>query len=352
MSVAASPVARAAPSALPAAGAFALLGLVLLAFIVSLAAGRLAIPADVVVSILLSKLASIPSGGTQAQEIVVLNVRLPRVLLAGISGAGLAVAGTALQGVLRNPLVGPQGVGVSSGAALGGVVAILLFGFGAAVIPLAFAGAALALVAVLALSRIAGGLAILTLVLAGVIVGAFFAALVSFATFFADPETQLPGIVYWLMGSFALSSWSKLALTAPLVGLGGAVLLAMRWRINVLSLGEDEARAIGVPAERDRTIVLAAVCLIVAAQVSASGAVAWVGLVMPHVARLIVGPDHRRVLPAAVALGAAYTMAMDTLARTLSPAEIPVGILTALAGAPVFAALLTRAARSGGLPRA
>jgi iron complex transport system permease protein len=321
--------------------------MVFAALVFSLWVGRLAIPIDIVVMTLASKIVALESGASKAQAIVILDVRLPRALLACVCGAGLALAGAVLQGVLRNPLVGPQTIGVSSGASFGGVGAILLLGFGPLVIPAAFIGAVVALAAVLSIGRLAGGLSILTLVLAGIVVGAFFAALVSLATFFADPETQLPGIVYWLMGSFALASWQKLAVTAPVIIAGSALLLAMRWRINVLSLGEDDARALGIPVTRDRMIVLGAVCLIVAAQVSASGSIGWIGLVIPHVARLVVGPDHRLLLPVATAMGAAYTMAMDALSRTILPAEIPVGILTALVGAPVLAALLARHARGG-----
>lgn len=318
--------------------------------VLSLASGRFAVPAGTVTRILAGTVLPLEQDWSAAQSIVVLSVRLPRALLAGACGAVLGLAGAALQGVFRNPLVGPQTIGISSGAALGGVLAIVAAGFGPGVLLTSFAGAAAALAAVLLISRAAGGFAVLTLVLAGVVVGAFAAALVSLATFFADPETKLPGIVFWLMGSFAASDWLKVSTVALCALPPAAVLLGMRWRINVLSLGDEDAAALGVRVRRDRLVVLASVCLIVAAQVAVSGVVAWVGLVMPHIARLLVGPDHRRMLPASGLLGAAYLMAMDTLSRTLTPAELPVGIMTALLGAPVFAVLLARAARAGVVP--
>lgn len=331
--------------------AAALPGLLVAVLLASLASGRFAVPAETVARILAASLVALEPDWSVAQGTVVLAVRLPRALLAGVAGAGLALAGAALQGVFRNPLVGPQTIGASSGAALGGVLAIVAFGFGPAVVGAAFVGAAAALAVVVAISQAAGGFAVLTLVLAGTVVGAFAAAIVSLATFFADPETQLPGIVFWLMGSFATAHWTKLWIATACTGAAASVLLAMRWRINVLSLGDEDAAALGVDVARDRMVVLAAVCLIVAAQVSVSGVIGWVGLIVPHIARLLVGPDHRRVLPVAALLGASYLMATDTLARSLTPAELPIGILTALVGAPIFAALLARAARAGTLAR-
>ncbi len=316
---------------------------------VSLASGRFSIPAGGVLRILANAVVPLDHTWSVAQETVVLAVRLPRAILTGVAGAVLGLAGAALQGVFRNPLVGPQTIGISSGAALGGVLAILFTGFGPAVVGASFVGAAASLAVVVLISRSAGSFAVLTLVLAGVVVGAFAAALVSLATFYADPETKLPGIVFWLMGSFAAGDWPKVAVLVICSVPPAAVLIGMRWRINVLSLGDEDAAALGVRVARDRLVVLASVCLIVAAQVAVSGVVAWVGLVMPHIARMIVGPDHRRMLPMAGLLGAAYLMAMDTLSRTLTPAELPVGIMTALLGAPVFAVLLARATRIGAM---
>ncbi|RVT89987.1 iron ABC transporter permease [Rhodovarius crocodyli] len=322
-------------------------GLVLLlaaVLLLSLAAGRYPVPIGHVAAILAAPVFDITPSWSPAEALVVRTVRLPRLLTAGLAGAGLALCGAVLQGIFRNPLVGPQTIGVSSGAALGGVVAIMLLGFGWPVAGGAFLGAVLALLAVLAIHDGRGLSAVLTLVLAGVVVSAFCGAMVSFATYVADPETKLPGLVFWLMGSFATATWPKLGLLALCSLPAGALMLAMRWRINILSLGDEEARSLGVHPARDRLILFGAICALVAAQVSVSGAIGWVGLVIPNLCRIAMGADHRRLLPASALLGASFLMLADTLARSVTAAEVPVGIVTALVGTPVFAWLLHRAA--------
>jgi len=312
------------------------------AILVSLAVGRYAVPIERVAMILVAPLTSMRPTWTPTEELVVWTVRLPRILMAGITGAGLALSGAVLQGIFRNPLVGPQTIGVSSGAALGGVIAILIAGFGPLVTVGAFIGAIAALLAVLAIHRGDSVSPVLSLVLAGVVVGAFCGALVGFATFVADPETKLPGIVFWLLGSFGTATWPRLVLVSTCTALAGGVLLAMRWRINVLSLGDEEARSLGARPGPDRLILLGGVCLIVAAQVAVSGSIGWVGLVVPNLARMIVGADHRKLLPVATLIGAIFLIVADTCARGISAAEIPVGLVTAIVGTPVFAYLLRR----------
>lgn len=321
-------------------------GALLTALLVSLASGRYAVPVSHVVDVLWSSLLREGASGPQTETVVVLTVRLPRVLTVAVAGAGLAICGAVLQGIFRNPLVGPQTVGASSGAALGGATAILLVGFGPWVAVGAFAGAALALAAVVTLHRGENLSPLLALVLAGVVVSAFCSAIVGLVTFLADPETRLPGLVFWLLGSFSAATWPRLALIAPCTAAAMIVLLGMRWRINVLSLGDEDARALGVDPKRDRLILLGATCLAISAQVAVSGVVGWVGLVVPNLARMIVGADHRRLLPASVLIGATFLVAADTIARTLTPAEIPVGIITAVVGTPVFAWLLRRTAQA------
>ncbi|QAY97141.1 ABC transporter permease [Methylovirgula ligni] len=315
--------------------------------LISLASGRYAVPPGHVIDILLSHLHAGTHGWTADEEIVVDSVRLPRLITAAFVGAGLALCGGVLQGIFRNPLVGPQTIGASSGAALGGVAAILFFGFGPAVQICAFVGAAAALAAVVALQRSDGQSPLLTLVLAGVVVGAFCSAIVGLATFVADPDTQLPGMVFWLLGSFAAADWHRVILVGAFCLIGGAILLGMRWRVNVLSLGDEEARLLGLDPAKDRLILLAAICLIVSAQVAVSGSIGWIGLVVPNLARFVIGADHRRMLPFATVMGAAFMIVADTLARTLTPAEIPVGIITAIVGTPIFAYLL-RSVIAGG----
>lgn len=318
----------------------------IIALLWSMGSGRYQVPFAHVIAILAAHVMDVTPTWTPIERIVVEVVRLPRVLTAAIAGAGLSLCGAVLQGLFRNPLVGPQTIGVSSGAALGGVTAILFFGFGAFVQIGAFLGAAAALLAVLAIHRSDSMSPILTLVLAGVVVSAFCSALVGMATYVADPETKLPDIVFWLLGSFGSATWSKLLLLSVCTAIAGAVLIGMRWRINVLSLGDEDARTLGVHPARDRVILLTATCLAISAQVGVSGTIGWVGLVVPNLARIIVGADHRRLLPVSTLMGAVFLVVADTLARDLTAAEIPVGIVTAIVGTPVFAYLLRRNATS------
>lgn len=313
----------------------------------SVASGRYQVPFRTVLEILAAHIVEIKPTWSATDGIVVEVVRLPRVLVAAIAGAGLALCGATLQGIFRNPLVGPQTIGAASGAALGGVTAILLTGFGPIVQVSAFAGAAAALVAVLAIHRSDSLSPVLTLVLAGVVVSAFCSALVGLATYVADPDTKLQDIVFWLLGSFASATWPHFRLVAVCTALAAAVLIGMRWRVNVLSLGDEEARTLGVNPVRDRLILLAATCLAISAQVAVSGTIGWVGLIIPNLARLIVGADHRQLLPVSALLGAIFLVTADTLARNLTPAEIPVGIVTAIVGTPIFALLLRRNAGGG-----
>lgn len=310
------------------------------AILLALTAGRFPVAPQRALAILLS--APFAEDVATIEERVVLLVRLPRVLLAAIAGAGLAVSGAALQGVFRNPLVAPQILGISPGAAFGGALAILLGFSGAAMVGMSFAMGLAALVVVGLVARVGGRTEILTVILAGLVVGALFGALVSLLQFVADPNGSLPAIVYWLMGSFATATWERLFLALPGLLLGIALLLLLRFRLNLLSLDEAEARSLGVRPEQERWLVFCLVALVVGSQVAVSGIVGWIGLVIPHAARFLVGHDHRALLPASALLGAAFLVVVDTLARTLTAAEIPLGVLTALIGAPVFALLLRR----------
>lgn len=324
------------------AGLTILLALTALA---ALGAGRYGLSLSRVIEIVASPLRPPEQAVTPTEATVVFTVRLPRILLAALSGAGLALSGAALQGVFRNPLVGPQIIGVSSGAAFGGVLAILSGLPRAGLMAAAFVFGMAALVLVYALNSIVARRNILALVLAGMIVSGFFGALVSLVQYLADAEDKLPTMVFWLLGSFATASWDKLALAALPVLIGSAFLLGLRWRINLLSLGDEDARALGVRVERLRWFILMLVACIVAAQVAVSGIVGWVGLVVPHMARMLVGPDHRVMMPVSMLVGALYLLVIDTVARTATMAEIPLGILTALIGTPVFAVLLRRSQR-------
>ena len=331
------------PLVLAGLGVAALVGLVALAFSV----GSFPVaPADVL-AIIIAKL----SGGTHTAppnaEAVVLQIRGPRVFAALLIGAALAVSGTAFQSVFRNPLVAPDILGVSAGAALGALTGIWLSLDVWTIQVLAFAGglAAVALVAGLAASFRQHD-PVLLLVLSGIVLGSLFGACIALLKFFADPYNQLPAMTYWLLGSLASVTPEEALAVAPAIVLGVAVLWLLRWRINVLSMGDEEARALGIDTRRVRFAAIAAATLATAAAVSVSGVIGWVGLVVPHLARLITGPDNSRLMPVACLIGAGFMLAVDTMARALGSAELPLGVLTALVGTPLFLWLLATARRS------
>jgi iron complex transport system permease protein len=312
-----------------------------------LGVGRYGIAPQQVLRILFSS-ADSSADITALQRNVVEGIRLPRVLLAALVGAGLAGAGAALQSLLRNPLAEPQLLGVSSGAAFGGVLAFLLMGDGWPVIAGAFVFGLLALFLVFWLA--AGGSSqrggTVLLVLAGIVVSALFAAGVSLTKLLADPQNQLPAIVFWLMGSLSAADSSKLLLAAPVMGFSLLLLWSLRFSLMALAVGEDDARSLGVKVGRVRLLTLLAVGLIAACSVALCGIVGWVGLVVPHLVRLLLGTDHRSFMLNCMLGGAAYLIAVDTLARSASSLEIPLGVLTALFGAPLFAILVRRLGRA------
>ena len=277
---------------------------------------------------------------------VVQIVRLPRVLLATLAGMGLGMAGTALQGMMRNPLVGPDIVGVTSGAAFGGVIAMLFDFPPAGIIGLAFVCGLGALMCTFALAKLAKGTSGMALILAGVFIGAFFLALVGLIEFLA-PDGKLPSMVYWLIGTFVGADERKVVMIAiPTLG-AGALLMLLRWRINLLSLGDLDAKSLGINVGVIRWALIALVSLIVASQVAVSGLIGWIGLVVPHCARMLVGPDHRRLLPTAALLGGLFVLGLDDITRSIVRAELPVGVLTALVGTPIVCFLFWRTQGKG-----
>ncbi len=326
----------------------AMVGGLALAMLYAISAGRFDVPWTRIIEILWARAWDLSGNPEAMDERIVELVRLPRVLLAAMSGAALAVGGAALQGVFRNPLVSPQILGISQGGAFGGALAILLGYHGVVLLGMSFVFGLAALLLVGLLSHINGRTEILTVILAGMIVGAFFAALVSVLQFIADPNTSLPAIVYWLMGSFSTATWARLGLAVPGMMLGLVLVWALRYRLNLLSLDEAEARSLGVNPDRERWFIFIAATLMTGTSVAVAGVIGWIGLVVPHAARLVVGDDHRRLIPASALLGAAYLVVIDTFARTLTAAEIPLGVLTALIGAPVFAVLLRQHFRRAG----
>jgi len=276
---------------------------------------------------------------------VVWSLRLPRILMAMIVGAALASAGAVFQGCFRNPLVEPYILGVSSGAAFGAALGILFPAFFSVQL-FSFLFGAVAVAFTYGFGRIRGETPMLTLILAGVITGSVFSALVSILKYLAQ-DAALRGIVFWLMGGFYYATWEDIAWLLPVVGVCLAVMIKLGWQLNVLSLGDEEARSLGVNTEIYRLILIILATLVTAAAVSSVGIIAWVGLMMPHATRMLVGPDNRLVLPSAAAMGGIFLIVCDTIARTIASAEIPIGIITSILGAPYLFYLLRTKTRNG-----
>lgn len=279
---------------------------------------------------------------TNQEQAIFFNVRLPRILLSMLVGCCLAAAGAAYQGTFQNPLTSPDILGASQGAALGAAVAILVGCSSLVVTGAAFASSILAVVVVLLVSARAPGNRITTVVLTGVMVSSLMSAGVSYVKLVADPNDTLPTITYWLIGSLTGARLDDLALAIGPMAVGLVVLFCMRWRINILTMGDDEAETMGVNTRRIRVVIIMAATLVTATSVSLTGIIGWVGLVIPHLARMLVGPDYRVLIPTSMVMGAAFLLVVDDFSRMLAATEIPVGILTALVGAPFFLYLITR----------
>ena len=308
---------------------------------VSMAVGNFPVRIGQLLAVLWGALTGGDSGAPDNVKAVVLQVRAPRVAGALVVGAALAAAGAAYQNLFRNPLVSPDILGVSGGCALGAVAGILASLPIAVIQGLAFAGGLAAVALVLAVGHwVRGHDRVLTLVLTGVVVGSLFGAGIAFAKYVADPYNQLPAITFWLLGSFSGVLPRDLAVALPLIALGLVPLVLLAWRINLLSLPDDEARALGIDVGKLRIVVIAAATLVTSASVAVAGIIGWVGLVIPHAARLLVGAEFARVLPMSAVLGGAFMLVVDTLSRTIAETEIPPGVITALIGTPAFIGLL------------
>ncbi len=310
-------------------------------FFISFSVGRYPIgPVEVVKTILSPIFPQLSISNTLTT--IVYEVRLPRILAAIIVGASLAIAGAAFQGIFKNPLVSSDLLGVSNGAGFGAALGIILSGADFIVQAFAFIFGIISVSVTYMISKAykAGG--ILVLVLSGVAISAFFNALISGAKFIADPDDKLPEIVYWLMGSIANVSMEKILMIIIPLAIGLIILFTLRWRINLLAMGDNEAQSLGVNPSRVRLLVIVGATLLTSAAVSISGIVGWIGLIIPHMARMIVGPDNKILIPASLSLGASFLLIMDNLSRTLISIEIPIGILTAIVGVPLFLYLLRR----------
>jgi len=324
--------------------------LVILSFIIffiSFTVGRYGIPFDQLSNIFLSKLLGLRKSWPDTVETVLFSVRLPRVLAAMIIGAALSLSGATYQGLFKNPMVSPDILGASAGAGFGASIAILLsfniietqifaFVFGMGAVMLTYI-----------LSTIIGrnNNAILVLVLTGMVVSTLFSSFISMTKYVADPNSKLPAITFWLMGGLSSINSKDVLILAITVFLGAVPLYLIRWKLNVLSFGEEEAKALGIDTFKIRILVIFCSTLMTAVSVSLSGMIGWVGLIIPHFARMLVGPNYKVLIPTSILLGSAYLLMVDDIARSLFSIEIPLGILTSLIGAPFFIFMLLKGKR-------
>ncbi len=320
-----------------------LLGSVLTAAIfLSFFLGRYPIKPSELIGILMSKLFPIESFWTDTMETVLFNVRLPRVMLACLVGCCLSTAGASYQGIFQNPMAAPDILGASAGAAFGAALAIYHYAPAGLVAVSAFVFSMVTVGLVILISKRVKGSKVLGLILSGIMVSSLFSAGTSYIKLVADPMDKLPKITYWLIGSLAGATKNDILFVALPMALGLVPLFLLRWRINVLTLGDDEAKAIGINAKAIRMIVIVAATLVTAASVSVSGMIGWVGLVIPHLVRKLVGNNYRYVMPASMLGGALFLLIVDNISRNLLTTELPIGILTAFVGAPFFIYLITR----------
>ena len=320
---------------------FAVLGAVFLAVLLgSLLLGRYALSPGQLLHMLWTKVTGGAADWPLSDDKVVFAVRLPRVAAAALVGAALAVSGAAYQGMFRNPMVSPDILGASTGAGFGAAVAILLgagyFGISAA----AFCCGLLAVAAAWLVSRLSRTNQTVTLILAGMMISSLFSAGTSFVKLVADTQQQLPAITYWLMGSLSSIKDKDVLFLSITVTLGMVPLLVLRWRMNLLTLGEEEAQSMGVNTRRLRGAVIVCATLLTSASVAVSGMIGWVGLVIPHFCRMLFGYDYRRLIPAGALFGASFLLIVDDIARLVTTGELPLGILTAFVGAPLFVYLI------------
>lgn len=321
----------------------------LLTFISALFIGRYMISPLSVIEITWEVLSRSGVSSDPQAAAVIIGLRLPRAILCIIVGGGMAVAGTTYQGLFRNPLVSPDILGVSSGAGFGAALSILTMGVSGFSPVFSIGFGMLSVVMTYFLARVRREVSTLSLVLAGMVVSSIFTSLISLVKYVADPYDQLPAITYWLMGSFSKTTFGDVRLILVPISLSIAILFALRWRLNIMSLGDDEAKNLGVNPVSTRLVMIGLSTVITSLSVTVVGIVGWVGLIIPHVARFIVGVDHRHTLPMSFLIGGIFLTWVDILARTMTPMEIPIGILTALVGAPFFAVLFKHLQKDKGV---
>lgn len=321
---------------------FILLILLVVAILISFMLGKYPIQPGEVLRILFSKVFSIEKTWTDQMELIFFNVRLPRILLACLVGCSLATAGAAYQGTFKNPMASPDILGASQGAAFGAALAIMNHLGNRYVTVFAFGFSILTVFLVILVSTKAKGGKIVGLILAGIMISSLFQAATSYLKLVADPDDQLPAITYWLMGSFAGVKFSDVLFALIPMAVGLVPLFLLRWRMNLLTMGDEEARTMGVNVPLVRLIVILASTLVTAASVSVSGMIGWVGLVIPHLSRRLVGDNYASLIPTSMVFGALFLLIVDNFSRNLWTSELPIGILTAFVGAPFFIYLIMR----------
>ena len=325
---------------------FFMVVLLILTILLSFTLGRYPVPFRELCGILWHRVASWFGADTEVfwteqMNTAVLNIRLPRVILSVLVGASLAAAGASYQGVFQNPMASPDILGASAGAGFGAALAILWNFSSFSITISAFSMSLLSVALVFFISRHAKGDRVLGLVLAGIMISSLFQAGTSFIKLVADPNNKLPQITYWLMGSLSGAQWKNVQLALLPIVLGLIPLLMLRWRVNVITMGDEEARAMGVNAHKVRLAVILCSTLVTAAAVSVSGMIGWVGLVIPHMMRRVVGSDYRYLMPASILGGGIFLLLVDNVSRNAFTSGIPIGILTAFIGAPFFLWLIT-----------
>ena len=312
------------------------------AFVYCLCVGKYEATPRETLHIIFSKLAGRERDWAPLTESVIFGLRMPRILASIVVGAALSLSGAAYQGIFRNPLVSPDFLGVSSGACIGAAIAILMGLTSGFLQAFAFAGGLIAVSMTVSIPRIMNSTSNIMLVLSGIIVGGLMSSIFGFIKYIADPLTQLAEITYWQMGSFAYISTGALLSILPTIVIPAIILFCISWWIDIMSLGEKEAQTLGANIHRIRNIVVLCATLLTASSVCIAGTVGWVGLVIPHFGRMIVGPDNTRLMPTCCLLGALFMLMADTLTRTVGASEMPISILTGIVGAPFYAWLLYR----------
>lgn len=322
-----------------------LLACLLVCIVLAACVGKYPVSPGESLKIMLGALLRKPGSANEMTVNVVLGLRVPRILASVIVGGALSMSGAAYQGIFKNPLVSPDFLGVSSGACIGAAVAILLSLSATYISIFAFVFGIVAVLITVAIPAMMGNRTNVMLVLSGIIVGTAMSSILGFIKYIADPNTQLASITYWTMGSFSYITLADLFAVLPIIAIPGVILILVAWWIDVLSMGEDEARTLGARVGLIRGITIICATLLTAGSVCIAGTISWVGLIVPHFGRMAVGPSNRKLLPMCALLGGLFMLAVDTLTRTIGTTEMPVSILTGVLGAPIFCWLLFRQRR-------